>query len=617
MRKFVTCALLLFLLGQAAYAAEFHCPSGDSACLIAAIRAANANGQENSIFLAGGEYRLAAVDNTVIDSPDGFGGFITEGPNGLPTIRGRLTIRGPEGIGSTLVRDENAPDFRFFYVESTGNLTLSWIHITGGHLLERISGGPPLGGGAIRSHGTLNLSNTILYGNEARGPGGAVSSGRLAAGIDGSTLTIQHSTIRNNVSGPDENASGGGIDSRGSALIEDTFIHGNVVRGDFGGGGISSNGELLLRRTTIARNRVLGWFGGGGIFALGTTWIEDSSIYENESAFAVTAGGGGIENFGAMTIVSSTVSNNRSETVGGIRNARGATLKLRNAGVTQNLALGTIFRVGGIATDGSGSVSLENSVVAQNSFSSLSSGPYQPSDCGIDGSGMRATEPQFTSYGFNIIGSLAACDAVLQTTDFLGDPSFGPFLHDARPGRAHFPLLPGSPAIDRGNPAVCRPTDQVGRVRLGPCDIGAVEFRSISLAGANSFITLVPLEETFRFVGPLAPGFSSENRCPPGFAGVFLFTARLANQSGRDLRNLVLQVAELNSGNLLQGAHGTTFGAGSLLSLSFNTRFNWTEPLDGTLRPTEFVDVPFSVCLRDHAPFQFSVNVYEVSEPEE
>jgi hypothetical protein len=41
----------------------------------------------------------------------------------------------------------------------------------------------------------------------------------------------------------------------------------------------------------------------------------------------------------------------------------------------------------------------------------------------------------------------------------------------------HFPLLSTSQAIDAGNDALCPRKDQLGRRRVGPCDIGAIEFR--------------------------------------------------------------------------------------------------------------------------------------------
>src|SRR5262249_49394067 len=73
------------LLGPArptAYAAGFTVGCGDTAGLIAAINAANSNGQTNTITLAAGcTYTLSASDNSGVN-----------GPNGLPVLAGNLTI---------------------------------------------------------------------------------------------------------------------------------------------------------------------------------------------------------------------------------------------------------------------------------------------------------------------------------------------------------------------------------------------------------------------------------------------------------------------------------------------------------------------------------------------
>src|SRR5262245_38315424 len=71
------------------WAETFHCGAGDVQCLIDAINTANANGTENTIRLEAGTYTLTAVDNN------------TEGPNGLPSIIGTLTLRGA-GADSTI-----------------------------------------------------------------------------------------------------------------------------------------------------------------------------------------------------------------------------------------------------------------------------------------------------------------------------------------------------------------------------------------------------------------------------------------------------------------------------------------------------------------------------------
>ena len=82
-----------------------------------------------------------------------------------------------------------------------------------------------------------------------------------------------------------------------------------------------------------------------------------------------------------------------------------------------------------------------------------------------------------TSLGTNLIGDPTGCTITLQPTDLTGDPGLGAFTDDGTPGNGHFPLLPSSQAIDEGNDAACPKTDQLGSPRVGPCDIGAIEFQ--------------------------------------------------------------------------------------------------------------------------------------------
>jgi hypothetical protein len=81
-----------------------------------------------------------------------------------------------------------------------------------------------------------------------------------------------------------------------------------------------------------------------------------------------------------------------------------------------------------------------------------------------------------TSLGHNLIGDPTGCAITLQPADLTGDPGLGTFTDNGTPGNGHIPLQRGSPAIDAGNNAFCPPTDQLGRRRIGPCDIGAMRF---------------------------------------------------------------------------------------------------------------------------------------------
>src|SRR5215475_12771505 len=181
---------LLVLLGLAhpTPAAEFACAAGDVACLITAIHAANTNEEANTITLAAGLYTLTAVDNN------------TDGPTGLPSVTGPLTLRGAGADSTVLERAAGAPPFRLLHVAATGGLTLEGLTLGGGDATTTNAGG------GIWNQGTLTLTRSTLSGNVAnRGGGIGVSAGS-------SPLTIANSTLHGNWA----NDSGGGIYSLGA-----------------------------------------------------------------------------------------------------------------------------------------------------------------------------------------------------------------------------------------------------------------------------------------------------------------------------------------------------------------------------------------------------------------
>jgi hypothetical protein len=97
--------------------------------------------------------RLTAVNNT------------NYGPAGLPVISSVITIA---GNGSTIKRDPGAPDFRFFAVSSSGNLTLQRTTVSGGITSD--------GGSGVLSFGAVTLTNCTISNNSTEDFGGGVYS---------------------------------------------------------------------------------------------------------------------------------------------------------------------------------------------------------------------------------------------------------------------------------------------------------------------------------------------------------------------------------------------------------------------------------------------------------
>jgi hypothetical protein len=243
-----------------------------------------------------------------------------------------------------------------------------------------------------------------------------------------------------------------------------------------------------------------------------------------------------------------------------------------------------------------GTVELQNTILALN-FLRDAFDQFTVNNC----SGV------ISSLGNNIVDDTTGCSLVLLPSDRLGDPGLRPFNDNGEPGKGHFPLLATSRAIDTGNNQLCvsHPilgTDQLGRPRRGPCDIGAVEFGRTVL---NALVTFVPIMATRTTTAHTAG-------CPAGFVGQFSFHARLTDKStSPSLTSLLVRVTTLTNGNLLQNADHGPAGAEATLTVPGTGAYT-----DGVLSPGQFVEVPFRICLKQNKPFSFFVDVLGVAEDE-
>ena len=101
------------------------------------------------------------------------------------------------------------------------------------------------------------------------------------------------------------------------------------------------------------------------------------------------------------------------------------------------------------------------------------------------------------------------------------------------------------------------PTDQLGRPRVGICDIGAVEFPGVVVV-VNDAVTFEPLRATFRFTPDPTGCLGAFSE----FFATFSFQAQLTNTSDGALTDLFVAVTTLTNGNVLQNADGGQGGAG-------------------------------------------------------
>ena len=312
-------------------------------------------------------------------------------------------------------------------------------------------------GGGISASGSITITRSMVNDNETHVDGGGIY-------VLGGDLTLLDSTFSNNVAGGD----GGAISASRSVRVERSTISGNTSGQE--GGGISSNGDLSIFGSTIQANA--SGKGGGGILVggLADLLVADSTISGN-SAFT----GGGIAHCptpavaGTTTIVRSTITGNHATSA--------------TAGVGGVLIVGHESRI-------------EDSIIAVNSAVTnpdLKWNSIEPIDLRFsligDGSGTSLIEAPIGSPDANGNRIGGPVNGVI-------DPLLGPLADNGGPTKTHG-LLPGSPAIDAGDPAAVAGTggvpefDQRGapfsRVVGGRIDMGAVEWQVNPLPGDYNF----------------------------------------------------------------------------------------------------------------------------------
>jgi hypothetical protein len=212
------------------------------------------------------------------------------------------------------------------------------------------------------------------------------------------------------------------------------------------GGLNATGGTVIITQSTMAGND---GDSGAGLVVLpqAVVLVVDATVLENS---AHGPSGGGIANQGLLQITNSTVARNFGSLAGGLLNF--GTTVMFNVTIADNMS--TSGDIGIFAR--SGNVTIQNTILRN------------PTNC----------LGTVTSLGNNLRSTLpSSCTITSQDTDLIADPGLDAFTDDGTPGHGHFPLLPTSPAIDAGSNAVCPRTDQQGRRRIGPCDIGAIEFR--------------------------------------------------------------------------------------------------------------------------------------------
>lgn len=306
----------------------------------------------------------------------------------------------------------------------------------------------------------------------------------------GQTITMSGFTIRNGSTadwgGNVCNCTAGSILILASIVITDSFYA-------HSGGGVANFGLLTVQHSVIASNTARF---GAGIYnddqsGQGVASITDSTIFGNIADG--DGSGGGIWNSGTMTVTRTTINGNMAlqPTFGGVGGGivNGGTMVIINSTLSQNSAGsngGGIFN-GGV-------ISLTNTTIVSNTA------PVGSGLRNLDGAvevknvivannaatNCTASTVPITSHGHNLENG--------NTCNFTGpgdlintDPLLGPLQDNGGPTLTHA-LLAGSPAIDAGDNVGCPPIDQRGAPR--PIDGGSGS--AICDIGAYEYNATVP-----------------------------------------------------------------------------------------------------------------------------
>lgn len=328
--------------GGTAQAATFTV--GTAAELITAINDANLTPVSDTIILTR-NITLTGVDNNTV------------GPNGLPVITTPIII---EGAGFNIQRNNAAPDFRFFYVDVGGDLTINETLIRNGRLSTGF-----VNGGGIYVAGTLTMTESTVRNNVVAGifpSGGGIYNATTG------TVTLINTDIRNNVADNGDPAMvfdyGGGIYSQGTLTLQNTTVRNNTAAEN--GGGIWASGVTTINNSVIANNSAftgggLISFGGvGGIFRINNTTFSGNVV--SESGGAILNGNDDVQIFGS-TFINNTVQDSGGG--GAIFNV-GGTIDITASVFEGNRALGTAIG-GAVVNVQLGEINMYGSIVRNNS----------------------------------------------------------------------------------------------------------------------------------------------------------------------------------------------------------------------------------------------------------
>jgi hypothetical protein len=317
----------------------------------------------------------------------------------------------------------------------------------------KITGNKAGSGGGVYNQGTLTLSKCSITNNAASdGFGGGIEN------VSGGTLTLQNSAITGNV---DTFSQGGGLDTSGTLTITGGTLSGNQA--PEGGaimiqylGSVNDSGGTLFSNNSASQDAGAIYNQPGGYLSVIQALFTGNA--SQSSSPSTISCGGAICNLGTANISESTFNTNTTNGAGGaIQNYSSGYLYLEDDTIVGNTAT---VSGSGLEIASTAIPTINNTIIAENTAIAGAA-----SDC----NGCTAS---------NGVANLISVTVNL-----------GPLAQNGGPTQTMMPL-PGSPAINAGNPAPpgtegFDTIDQRGFSRLSPSgglDIGAVQthYKSVS-----------------------------------------------------------------------------------------------------------------------------------------
>jgi predicted outer membrane repeat protein len=341
------------------------------------------------------------------------------------------------------------------------------------------SQGESRGGGLFNQRGTLGLTGVNVQNNRTyKLDGGSASPEGEGGGLQNylGNLTVGGGTFSNNFSGD-----GSALHTTGIARVAGATFQNNEA--EYAGSLYVkfNTARLDLSNATFQQNRA--GFHGGGIYItsgpnpvnFGPSVAITNSLFDGNNAAGEDGGAINGDSEYTLSVYGSTFRNNTAAKRGGAINAfygDSSYVTITNSTFHNNTATTT---PGAIASDSGFSMSIINSTLVNNPR-----GIFIKDDNGLKLYNSLLVNPvncnRVTSQGSkNIEHSAVSCGNA--STLAPANPVVGSTSGNYGGDTPTIPLVaPPNPAIDFGNPAHCPLTDQRGRARSNPCDVGAYEY---------------------------------------------------------------------------------------------------------------------------------------------